>query len=132
MFNLVVPSQHISYLHKWLVQLNFDMFTATMFTFFSARFLNMWKPRTTSCLVWRACPTELTFCGSGPARLPSWLGMMNVGWFSSIWSDIFLQMKNIIFQGSPTKQPAFLTRQPSPYNRLLVQLVLLVPECYFA
>ena len=42
----IVLSQHNGFLHKWLVHLNFDMFTAAMI-FFSERFLNMCKPRTT-------------------------------------------------------------------------------------
>ena len=29
----IILSQHTNYLHKWLVHLNFDMFTAAMFTF---------------------------------------------------------------------------------------------------
>ena len=30
----IILSQHTNYLHKWLVQLNFDMFTAAMLIFF--------------------------------------------------------------------------------------------------
>ena len=30
----IILSQHTSYLHKWLVHLKFDVFTATMFIFF--------------------------------------------------------------------------------------------------
>ena len=74
----------------------------------------------------------LTFYGSGPARLPSWLGMMNARWFGSMQSETVLQMKFIIFPGCPTKQAAFLLEQPAPYNQLLIQAVLLVPECYSA
>ena len=58
--------------------------------------------------------------------------MMNAGWLVSIWSEIFLQMKFIIFQGCPIKQGVFLHGQPAPYNQLLIQSLLLVPKCYFA
>ena len=30
----IIQSQHTNYLHKWLVRLNFDMFTAAVFIFF--------------------------------------------------------------------------------------------------
>ena len=46
-------------------------------------------------------------------------------------SEIFFQMKFIIFQGCPTKQAAFLPEHPAPYYQLLIQSLLLVPECYF-
>ena len=55
-----------------------------------------------------------------------------VGWFGSMESDIFLQIKFIIFSGYPTKQTAFLPWEPASYNQLLSQPLLLVPECYFA
>ena len=32
--NRIILSQHTNYLHKWLLHLNFDMFTAAMFIFF--------------------------------------------------------------------------------------------------
>ena len=47
--------------------------------FFSARFLNMHKPRTKFYLLCRAGSPGLAFYGSGPARLLSWLGMVNAG-----------------------------------------------------
>ena len=77
-------------------------------------------------------PPALAFYGSGQACLLSWLGMVNSGLLSSMRSEIFLQMKFIIFQGCPTKQPAFLNWQPISYNQLLIQPLLLVPEGYFA
>ena len=58
--------------------------------------------------------------------------MVDAGWLGSMRSEICLQMKFIIFQGCPTKQAAFLPGQPAPYNQLLIQPLLLVPECYFA
>ena len=72
------------------------------------------------------------FYGSGLASLSSWLGMVNAGWLGSIQSEIFLQMKFIIFQGCPIKQAAFLPGQSTPYYQLLIHSLLLVPECYFA
>ena len=35
-------------------------------------------------------------------------------------------------RGSPIKQAVFLPGQATPYNQLLIQPLLLVPECYFA
>ena len=34
--------------------------------------------------------------------------MVNAGWLGSMQSEIFLQMKFIIFQGCPIKQAVFL------------------------
>ena len=85
-------------------------------TFFSARFLNMCKPRTTSYLIWQFSPPELAFYGSGPAHVSSWLGMMSAGWFGSMPSEMFLQMKLIIFEGCPTKQAVFLRGKLAPHN----------------
>ena len=58
--------------------------------------------------------------------------MVNVGWLYSMQSEIFLQIKFIIFQGCPTKQVAFLPGQLSPKNQFLIQLLLVVQEGYFA
>ena len=44
----------------------------------------------------------------------------------------FLQIKFIIFQGCPIKQVVYLPGHPTPYNQLLIQPLLLVPECCFA
>ena len=74
----------------------------------------MCMPGTIFYLLLQACPPGLAFHGSGLACLPSWLGMVNVGWLCSMGSEIFLQMEFIIFQGCPTKQAAFLPGQPSP------------------
>ena len=49
---------------------------------------------------------------SGLACLPSWLGLMNTGWLGSIQSDIFLQMKFIIFKAVPSNRlPYYLGSQ---------------------
>ena len=58
--------------------------------------------------------------------------MVNVGWLCSMRSEILLQMKFIIFQGCLTKQAAILPGQSSPWNQLLIQLLVLVQEGYFA
>ena len=85
-------------------------------TFFSAGFLNMCKPRTTPYLTWQVSSPGLALYERGQAHVSSWLGMMSAGWFGSISSEMFLQMKLIIFQGCPTKQTAFLHWQPAPHN----------------
>ena len=69
--------------------------------FFSARFLNMCRPRATFYLLWRADPTRLAFYSSGLACLPSWL--VNAGWLGYMRSEIFLNTKFMITQGCPTK-----------------------------
>ena len=87
--------------------------------FFSGKFLDVCKPRTTTYPIWQPGPSGLPFCRSRLACLPSWLGMTNAGWLCSMQSEIFLQMKFIIFQGS--HQTTFLLGQPAPYNQLLIQ-----------
>ena len=37
-----------------------------------------------------------------------------------------------MIQGFLIKQAVFLPEQPARYNQLLIQSLLLVPECYFA
>ena len=64
--------------------------------------------------------------------MQSWLGMVNAGWLGSMRSEILLQMKFITFQGCSIKQTFFLPGQPSPYNQILIQPLLLVLEYYFA
>ena len=76
--------------------------------FFCGKFLNVWKPRTTTYPLQQPCPPGLAFYGSGLACLPSWLEMVTAGWLRSMRSEIFLQMKLIIFQGCPTKLPFYL------------------------
>ena len=92
--------------------------------FFSVRFLNMCKARTTLYLLWQIGPPGLGFDESWSARLQSWLGMVNLGRLGSMQSEIFLKMKFIIIQGCPTKQAAYLHGQHAPYNQLLSQLCL--------
>ena len=87
--------QHTNYLHKWLV--NFLTCLLLPCLFFSARFLNMCKPRTKLYLLWRAGPPGLVFYGTGLAHLPNWLGMVNSGWLGFMWSEVFLQKKFITF-----------------------------------
>ena len=84
------------------------MFTASIFIFFSGKFLNVCKPRTATNPIWQPGPPGLAFDGSGLVCLPSWLGMANAGWLCSMQSEIFLQMKFIIFQGCLTKLPFYL------------------------
>ena len=88
--------------------------------FFFCEILNMCRPRTTFYLLWWAGPFGLAFYGSGPACLLSRLLMVNAGWLGFIQSEIFLQIKFIIFQGCSTKQAAFLPGQPVTYNQLLI------------
>ena len=103
-----ILSQYTNHLHKLMVPLKFDILTVAMLISFSERFLNMYKARKTFCLFWQAGPPAFTFYGSVLARLQSWLGMLNTGWLIFMWSEIFLQIKFIIFQGFRTNQAAFL------------------------
>ena len=79
----IILSQHTNYLHKWLVHLNFDMFTAATFIFF-CKIPKMWKPRTTDFL-WRADPplwkwasTLTKLAGDDECRLPLFHAIRNV------------------------------------------------------
>ena len=84
-----------------ILTINFDMFTAAKF-FFSARFLNICKPGTTFYFMrWVGLP-EFELYESGPGHLPGWLGMVKAGWIGSMWSEIFSQMKFIVFPRCPT------------------------------
>ena len=68
--------------------------------FSSTRFLNICKPKT-------GWPASIDILGSGLACLPSWLGMINTGWLGSIQSEIFFQMKFIIFKAVPSNRLSF-------------------------
>ena len=96
----------------------FDMFTGVMFIFSSARFLIMCKPKTG----WSTSIGILRKSGDSECRLT---------WFDLI-RNFLLQIKFIIFQGCPIKQVVYLPGHPTPYNQLLIQPLLLVPECCFA
>ena len=122
----IILFQHTNYLHKWLVQ-----FLTCLLLPFLQNFC-MCKPRTTFYLLWQAGLPGLAFYESWLACLLSCLWMVNRGLLGSIWSEIFLQIKFIIFQGCPTKKAAFLPWQPAPYNHPLNQPILLVPEYYFS
>ena len=92
----------------------------------------MCKPRTAFHLLRWAGPSGLASYGSGSGCLLSWFGMVNADLLGFIQSEIFLQMKFIIFQGCSMKQSAFLPKQPVSKNQLPIQPLLSVPECYFA
>ena len=83
--------------------------------FFSGKFLNVCKSRITYPL-WQPSLPGLEFYGGGLTCLPSWLGIVNVGWLCSMWSEIILKIKFIIFQGCQTK-----LWQSTPYNQPLIQ-----------
>ena len=74
--------------------------------FCSGEFLNVCKPRTATSPL--PGPPGLAFYGSVLACLPGWLGMVNAAWLCSMRSEIFLQIKFIIFQGCPSKPPFYL------------------------
>ena len=42
--------------------------------------------------------------------------MIGAGWFGSMLSEMFLQMKLVIFHGCPTIQAAFLHGHPTPHS----------------
>ena len=106
----MILSQHSNYLQKWLVHFNSDMFTAAMFL--SARFLDMWKPRTTFYFLWRAIPPGLVFMEVDQHSYQAgWGWWMQAG--SVPWDQIFSSMIFIMFQGCPTRQTAYLPRKPA-------------------
>ena len=115
--NQAVPAYQLFTL---IIGLLFDVYCCYGYLF-SGKFINVCKPRTTLYPFRQPAPPGLAFHGSKVACLPSWLGMMNAGWFRFMQSEILLQMKFIIFQGCFTKQAAFLLGQLAPYNQLLIK-----------
>ena len=102
----VILSQHTSYLNIRLFQ--FLICLPLLWLFFSGKFLNVCKPRTTAYPLWQPDPPGLAFYETGLACLPSWMRMVNVDWLCSMRSAIFLQRKFIIFQACRTKLPFYL------------------------
>ena len=48
-----------------------------------------------------------------------------------MWAGLVpCDQKFFLKEGCPTKQAAFLPGEHATYNQLLIQPVLLVPECY--
>ena len=105
-----------SYLHRWLVHF---LYVYCCYVYFLSRnFLNEYKPRTTYPL-WQPGPPGLAFYGKGLTCLPSWLGMVNVGWLCSMRSEFSCKWNLSFFNTVP---PNYLfTWQPAPYNQLLIQ-----------
>ena len=99
----IILSHHTSYLHKWLVH-----FLICLLLLCLIFLQNVCKPRTTTFPLWQPSSPELTFYGSELANLPSRLGIVNADWLCSMRSEIFLQMKSIIFQGCLTKLAFYL------------------------
>ena len=77
--------------------------------FFPARFLNMCKLRTTFFLPWRAGPPGLAFYGNRPARLPSWLRMLNASWPCSMRSG---KWNLSFFKAVPPNRLSFFLGSP--------------------
>ena len=76
---------------------------------FPARFLNICMPKTTVYLFWRAYPPGLAFRESGLVCLPSWLGMVNVGWLCSRRSEISCKWNLSFFKAvQPNRQHYYL------------------------
>ena len=96
------------YLYKWLVQFLTCLLVPCLYA-----------QAICASQDWHDMEPRLAWYGSGIASLLSWLKIVNAGWLGSLRSEIFLQMKVIIFQGCPIKQAAFLPGQPAPYNQLL-------------
>ena len=121
----IILSQQNIYSHKWLADLNFDVYCC-MFIFFSVRSLNI-------CHI----------SSDGLANL-DWhfmeMDKHNYQTGCSWWTQVglvpcnqkFSCKLNITLQSCPTKQAAFLPGQPTPYSQLIIQAVLIVPKCYLA
>ena len=99
-------SQHSNYLHKWLVHLNLTCLLLPCL-FFSVRFLNMCQPRTTFYLFWWAGPSGLSFYGSGPACLLSWLEMVNAGWLLLCYQKLPYKWNLSFFKAVPRNRLLF-------------------------
>ena len=95
----IILSQHTNYLHKWLVYFLICLLLLCLFS--SGKFVNVCKSRTSTYPLWRPGPPGLAFYGSWLACLPSWLEIRNADWLCSMRSEIFLQLKFIIFKTAP-------------------------------
>ena len=91
--------------------------------FFSARILNMFNTRTTFCLLWRAGPPGLGFYGSGPARLQSWLEVMNVGRLGSSDQKFFWKWNLSFSDVAPPNRLPFYLGSPLHIIRSLFSFV---------
>ena len=126
----ILLSQHTNYLHKWLLHVNFDIFAAANVCF-SARLVNMCKPRAIFCFLLLAYLDWHFMEVEEQAYQAGWGWWMQVG---SVPCDQKFSYKwNLsLFKIAPTKQADFLPGQPASYNQLLIYPVLHVPECYLA
>ena len=120
---IIFPSHDTNYLHKWLVHFLTCLLVLWLFFFC--------KNSEICAIQERDDPPWLAFYGNGLASQPSWLSMVNAGWLGFIKLAIFFQMELIILQGCSIKQATSLRGEPPPYNQLLIQPFLLIPECYF-
>ena len=97
--------------------------------FFSARFLNMYKPRTTFYISFEGLPTWIGILWKCASMITQLAGIeCRLAWFHAIRN--LLANKIYHFPGCPIKQASFLPGQPTPCNQLLIWPLLLVPECY--
>ena len=71
-------------------------------------------------------PTWIGILWKGLTCLPRWFVLANTGWVGSLRSDIFLQIRFIIFQDCHTKQAAFHLSSP-----LHIISSLFSPFCLF-
>ena len=103
------------YTNDWSI---FDMFTAAMFIFFSRKFLNMCKFRTTTCPLWQAGPPGIgillewaiminKLAGDGVSRLALFHAIINF-------------LPNEIYDFSRlSHETTFLLGQPASYSATL-------------
>ena len=106
----MILSQHISYLYKWLVYLLICLLLLCLF--FSGKFLNMCKSRTTTYSLWQPGPPGLAFYGSGSACLTSWVGMVNAGWLCSMRSEISCKWNLSFFKAVLPKRQYYYLGSP--------------------
>ena len=81
----IILLQHTSCLHKWLVL----SLICLLLLFFSGKFLNVCKPRTTLYPLWQPGPTGLTFYGSE-------LTCLQAGWDGDCRLVLFHVIKNFL------------------------------------
>ena len=119
---IIILSQHTNYLHKWLVPFLTCLLLPCFFFYKIPKYMQAKNRLARLDWHFREWPSMLTkLAGYDQYRLARFHPIRN-----------FLSNEIYHFQGCPIKQAVFLPEQPAPCNQLLIQPLLLVPECYFA
>ena len=121
----IILSQYTNYLHKWLVPFLICLLLLSLF--FSGKFLNVCKPRTTTFILEQQNLSPLT-------GWSTWIGILwkQASMFTKLAEDgvcrlaLFHAIKHflaneIYYFSRLSYQTTFLLGQSAPYNQLLIQ-----------